>query len=65
MRQNIRRQPPAKRADEAADLAAAQAVDLSVAAGAHLDLGMVVSVYHASSAAPQAENDAGPCVTEH
>ena len=50
MRQNIRRQPPAKRVEEAADL--------SVAAGAHLDLGMVVSVYHASNAAPQAETAA-------
>ncbi|HYP64105.1 MAG TPA: hypothetical protein VEQ16_09465 [Acidocella sp.] len=69
MRQNTRRQAPGKRAEDKADL--------SVAAGGYLDLGMVVTVYHASSAVPAppgsaAEgvasfmlNDAGPCVTEH
>jgi hypothetical protein len=60
---------PGKRAEEDADL--------SVAAGGHLDLGMVVTVYHAGSAKPASPcsaaegaasfmlNDAGPCVTEH
>jgi hypothetical protein len=55
----------------------ADEADLCVAAGGHLDLGMVVTVYHASSAKPASPgsaaegaasfmlNDAGPCVTEH
>jgi hypothetical protein len=54
MRQNTSRRPPGKIADTASGAAGR----LSVGAGDHLDLGMIVSVYCAGTARRQGQDAA-------